>query len=373
MRSFRPRGPALRLPGLAVIVGALLLGACRRSPDVRAEQGVASVTTVDNESIVVLDSALLRTGPAISGTLKAEREARIRAEIAGTVLETYVEQGQRVSKGTLLARLDDRSVQDAYLSAKAQRRSAETNLGDARRNAERAETLAAAGAVAERDLETARSAAANAEAAAADAQARLAAAQKQLQYTQVRAPISGVVSERAVNAGDVLQVGGALYTVIDPASLRLEGTVPAEQLGQLRVGIPVQFTVSGYGARTFTGTIDRINPTADPATRQVRVYVSIPNTEQRLVAGLYAEGQVGTQLRRTVLAPASAVDQRGVQPTVLRVRQGKVEQVTVQLGVRDNATDRVELKSGVAPGDTLLIGAATAIPPGTPVRVKGEG
>jgi hypothetical protein len=103
----------------------------------------------------------------------------------------------------------------------------------------------------------------------------------------------------------------------------------------------------------------------------VRVYVSVPNPDQRLVAGLYAEGRVGTAVRRAVVAPASAVDQRGVTPTVLRIRQGRVEQVTVQLGARDEADDRIELRAGVAAGDTLLLGSAAGVLPGAAVRVSG--
>lgn len=356
---------------LAALAAVGLAAGCRQDPDATAEQPTASATILGPESVVVLDSVTLKSGPAISGTLTAEREARVRAQVVGTVLATYPEQGQWVKQGTLLARIDDPSIQDAYLSAKSQVRSAELALEVAKRNLERSETLARAGAIADRDLETATWNATNAEAQLADAKARLASAEKQVQYTTVRAPFAGVVSERSASAGDVVQTGGALYTIIDPASLRFDGTVPAEEVGRLERGAPVEFAVSGYPGKVFSGKIDRINPTADPATRQVRVYVSVPNPDQRLVAGLYAEGRVGTAVRRAVVAPASAVDQRGVTPTVLRIRQGRVEQVTVQLGVRDEADDRIELRSGVAAGDTLLLGNAAGVLPGAAVRVSG--
>jgi membrane fusion protein (multidrug efflux system) len=370
MSSFLSVRPALGLSLVAAtIVGAT--AACRRGPDATAEQRTGSLTTLSPGSIAVLDSAVLKSGPGISGTLTPQREARVRAEVGGTVLGTYAEQGQRVEKGTLLARIDDRAVQDAYLSAKSLVRSAELNAQVAKRNAERSQELAQAGAISDRDLETATWNATNAEAQLADAQARLASAQKTLDYTTVRAPIGGIVSERTVSPGDVVQTGGALYNIVDPASLRLEGTVPAEQIGQLTPGAPVDFSVGGYPGKTFTGRIDRINPAADPATRQVRVYVSIPNSERRLVAGLYAEGRVGTAVRRTIVAPASAVDQRGVTPTVLRIRGGKVEQVAVTLGVKDEAADAIELRSGVTAGDTLLRSNAAGVLPGTAVMVTG--
>ena len=356
---------------LAALAALGLAAGCRRDPDANAEQPTGSVTILGPESVVVLDSVTLKSGPAISGTLTAEREARVRAQVAGTVTATYLEQGQRVTQGAVLARIDDQAVRDAYFSARSQVRSAQLAQEVAKRNLERSETLARAGAIADRDLETATWNATNADAQLADAKARLASAEQELQYTTVRAPFAGVVSERSASAGDVVQTGGALYTIIDPASLRFDGTVPAEQVGQLERGASVEFAISGYPGKVFNGKLDRINPTADPATRQVRVYVSVPNPDQRLVAGLYAEGRVGTAVRRAVVAPASAVDQRGVTPTVLRIRQGRVEQVTVQLGARDEADDRIELRSGVAAGDTLLLGNAAGVLPGAAVRVSG--
>jgi RND family efflux transporter MFP subunit len=353
------------------LLGALALAAgCRGGSRAGAEQETAvQPTVVGPDAIVVLDTTEVRTGPVVGGTLEPERAANVRAEVAGTILQTYAEQGERVAAGALLARIDQRAVEDAYLSAQSQLRSAEASLDLARRNAERSEALAKAGAIAQRDLEQARSALAAAEASVADARARLVAAEKTLAYTRVRAPIAGVVSERAVSAGDVVQVGAALYTIVDPTSLRLEGTVPAERIAEIRPGAPVPFTVNGYPGRTFSGRIDRVNPTADPATRQVRVYVSIPNTDQRLVAGLFAEGRVGTDIRRGLFAPVGAVDQRGVLPSVTRLRGGRAEEVQVQLGLRDPAGDRVELRSGVSAGDTLIL-ASAAVAPGAPVRVQ---
>jgi RND family efflux transporter MFP subunit len=352
-----------------VLAGLLPLGGCKREPSAQAEEGGRPVMAVGAESVVIVDSTVLHSGPVVSGALTPERKAEVRAEVAGTVLETFVEPGQRVKRGTLLGRIDDRAVRDSYLSAKAAVRSAEQNLQVAKRNAERNERLAAAGAIAERDRETAAWNATNAEATLADAHARLASAQKELAYTQVRSPIDGVVSERQATGGDVVQTGNPLFTVVDPRSLQLEGTVAAEHVGKLQPGAPVAFTVSGYPGRTFNGVVDRINPAADPATRQVRVYAKIPNADQGLVAGLFAEGRIGTDRRSVLLVPISAVDQRGVTPTVLVVRGGRVEQQGVELGVRDAATDRLEIRAGLQAGDTVLVGAATAIVPGTAVRV----
>jgi RND family efflux transporter MFP subunit len=295
----------------------------------------------------------------------------VRSEISGPVERTFADEGQRVRRGVLLARIDDTAVRDAYLSAKSALRSAESGLQNAQRNAERATRLAKAGALPERDLETAVLNQTNAEGALADARARLASAEKQLAHTQVRSPIDGVVSERQVAPGDVVQLGAAMFTIVDLRTLRLEATVPVEEIDRLKVGTPVEFGVSGFD-REFKGRIERINPAVDPATRQVRIYVAIPNAEQALVAGLFAEGRVATDARRALAVPISAVDRRGTSPVIHRVKGGKVDVVPVQLGVRDEAAELVEVAAGIAQGDTVLLGSAQAITAGTAVRVAQE-
>ena len=344
---------------------------------VKAHPKITGVTTeaasVGKEEIVVTSSGEIRTGPAISGTLMPQQAATLRSEISGPIVQTYVEQGQAVTRGQSLARIDDTALRDALISSQSAERTAKLVLDNATRDAEREQRLEAAGAVAPRDVEAAQRALASAQAGMADAQARLTAAQKQLEKTTFRAPFDGRVSERPVSTGDVVQSGTAIVSVVNPASMRLEGSVPAEQLSTLKIGTPVLFTVNGYGSQTFTGRIDRINPTADPATRQVRVYVTIPNEKSALVGGLFADGRVATESRLGIMVPTSAVDERGISPIVLRIREGVVERVPVQLGVRDNASDRVELRAGVSVGDTLLASAAQGLAPGTKVRITATG
>jgi membrane fusion protein, multidrug efflux system len=335
--------------------------------------GTSDVVNVGPEGIIVAKSTEIRIGPAISGTLTPQEAATLRSEISGPIVQTYVEQGQPVKRGQPLARIDDAALREALLSAQSTARSAKLALDNATRDAERQQRLEAAGAVAPRDVEAAERALAAAQASMADAQSRLAAAQQQVGRTTFRAPFDGVVSDRPVNAGDVVQPGTAIATVVNPASMRLEGSVPAEQLSSLKVGTPVIFTVNGYGTQTFTGRIDRINPTADPATRQVRVYVTIPNEKSTLVGGLFADGRVATESRQGIMIPNTAVDERGITPIVLRIRSDTVESVPVQLGVRDNASDQVEIRSGVSVGDTLLANAAQGLAPGTRVRITAVG
>jgi RND family efflux transporter MFP subunit len=231
-------------------------------------------------------------------------------------------------------------------------------------------TLEKAGAIAPRDLEQSRNAVTAAQGQLTNARAQLANVTQQLDKASVQAPFTGVVSQRQVSAGDVVSPGTALFTVVDPGSMQLEASVPAEALSQVRVGMPVEFRVNGYPNRSFAGRITRMNPTADPATRQVKIVASIPNAGNTLVGGLFAEGRVASESRTVPMVSQGAVDERGLRPTVVRLRGGKIEKVEVGLGIRDAADETVEITSGLAPGDTVLLGAARGISPGTPVKVS---
>ena len=358
----------------AVLLGLFALtafNACSKGDNASAaETAKAETMVVGPENITVAANGSIMTGPSISGTLEPDREAVLRAQVSGSVLQTYADQGQAVNAGTVLARIDASGIQDAYTSARAGLVSARNAADVAAKDLARNEKLLAAGAIAERDIDQSRRASIAAQAALEDANSRLATAEKAYRSTTVTAPFSGVVSERPVSGGDVVQPGTALFTVVDPSSMRLEASVPAEQLASIRIGVTVDFTVSGYPGRQFVGRITRINPTADPTTRQVRIYVSIPNEGRALVGGLFANGRMSTATKMGLVVPQSAVDVRGSIPSVMRVRQGKAEKVPVKIGLTDKTSETIEVLSGIQPGDTLLMGAAMGITPGTPIKIS---
>lgn len=360
--------PALhRVPPAAALFAIALLAGC--GGDEEAEAAAPVPVTVGAESVLLLRPDEIQTGPLLSGSLQADEQATIRAEVGGAVLDVSAEEGQRVRRGELLARIEDVAVSDAYQSARTATQTAQSASEIARRDLERARTLAEAGAVPTRNVETARVQLANAQAQLSAAQAQTASARDRLEATRVTAPFAGVVSRRAVNAGDVVAPGAELFTVIDPGSMELQASVPSSDLAALRVGTPVEFEVRGYPGQTFTGRIDRIAPAADPVTGQVPIFVSIPNRGGTLISGLFAQGRVTAETQTGLVVPAAAVDTDGPAPVVVRIRGGRAERVPVQLGIRDPRTERVQILSGVAAGDTLLFGAAREVTPGTPVRV----
>ncbi|HVX38300.1 MAG TPA: efflux RND transporter periplasmic adaptor subunit, partial [Gemmatimonadaceae bacterium] len=306
-----------RLTAAAVLLSAAAFAACKKDNSATASAAPQGMI-VGPENIAVVKAQQIRSGPAISGTLQPEEQATVRAEISGPVLQTFAEQGERVNKGQVLARIDDSALRQAELSARAAVTTAQNTVSINKREVDRSETLLKAGAIAERDLEVVRNQYSAAEAQLANAEAQLANARKQLDKATVSSPFAGIVSARQVSAGDVVQPGTALYTVVNPSTMRLEASVPADQLSAVRVGAPVDFTVNGYPNRQFTGHVTRINPIADPATRQVRIIVSLPNENGVLVGGLFADGNVASEVRTAPVVPISAVDERGLRPFVMR-------------------------------------------------------
>lgn len=356
----------LRLPLALLLI--LVLAACRR--DGGPAPGAEEPVVMPPENVVIARIETLETGPYISGALRPRREAALRSELSSRVVAMYAEKGDAVRTGELLALLDARDLGAARRSALQAVGTAERAADFARTNVRRAEVLFGAGGVALRDVENARLELATAESQLAAARAQLATIEEQLADTEIRAPFAGRVAARHVSLGDVVQPGMDLFTVIDPGTMRLEAELPAEHLREVSVGAPVRFQVRGYPAITFDGTVSRIGPAADSLTRQIEIVVSIPNPTGELVADLFADGRVESEIRTGVVIPEDAVVETDLGPSVMAVRGGRAVRVEIRIGVRDERRRLVLVLAGLAAGDTVLVGAGSLISEGTPVVVQ---
>jgi RND family efflux transporter MFP subunit len=200
------------------------------------------------------------------------------------------------------------------------------------------------------------------------AKARVVAARQQMQRTEVRAPFDGVVTERKVSPGDTAQVGKELLKVIDPTSMRFEAMVSAEHVGSVKAGQAVRFRVNGYGDEEFTGRVRRVNPAANPTTRQVEVLVDFAGGKQPKLAGLYAEGRLETDSHVSLTVPATAVLRDGDKVSAFRVKENRLQKVALALGERDPRTGDLVVASGLAEGDRILRYANTSLKDGQPVK-----
>ena len=200
------------------------------------------------------------------------------------------------------------------------------------------------------------------------AKARVVLARQQMQRTEVRAPFDGIVSERKASAGDSAQVGKELLKVIDPTSMRFEGLVGADDIGQVKAGQPVHFRVNGYGDQDFTGRVRRVNPAANPTTRQVEVLVDFVGEKQPKLSGLYAEGRLEAETRASLTVPASALVRDGDKVSAYRVKDGKLQKVVLAIGDRDPRTGDYPVRSGLAEGDQVIRYPTTALKEGQGVQ-----
>jgi RND family efflux transporter MFP subunit len=344
--------PARFLAFALILAAAFGLAGCN-APSA-APPAVAPPLLLAPEDLHTVHSSSLSSGPAITGSIQPERRADLRAEVPAVVIAVLKENGDVVHKGDLLVRLDDTAIRDALASAEAARRAAEQAYEQAQRQYERMATLRKSGMASAQQVEDAEVRRNNSQSDMEGARSRVVSARQQLQRTEVRAPFDGIVSDRKVSAGDTAQIGKELVKVIDPNSMRFEALIAADHVGEVHPGQTVRFRVNGYGDEEFTGRVRRVNPAANPTTRQVEVLVDFVGEKQPKLAGLYAEGRLETQTRTALVIPASAIVRDGDRVSAFRVAGDKLQTVTLRLGERDPRTGDFPVAAGLTDGDRVI-------------------
>jgi membrane fusion protein (multidrug efflux system) len=350
-----------------------VLAACGKgaaSDTESAAKGAQTPLLLSEEDLLTVRSNALSQGPVITGSVQPERRADLRAEVSAVVLAVLKENGDPVKRGDLLVRLDDTSIRDTLTSATAAQSAAAQAYEQAERQFQRMTKLRETGIVSAQQLEDTENRRNTAQSDREAARARVVTARQQLQRTEVRAPFDGIVSDRKVSAGDTAQIGKELLKVIDPGSLRFEGLVSADNIGDVKIGQPVMFRVNGFGEREFLGTIARVNPAANATTRQVEVLVTFDNQKDTPnVAGLYAEGRVETRRTSALTIPPSALVREGDSSFAWRLKDRSIQKVALSIGDRDPRSGEFVLKGGIAEGDTLLRYPTSALQNGQSVEL----
>ena len=269
---------------LVVLILAAALGGCAKVDESLAAgtDGKSAATQrpllISAEDLLTVRSNALTSGPSITGSIQPERRADLRAEVSAVVLKVLKENGDTVKRGDLLVRLDDTAIRDSLTSAEASARAADQAYQQAERQFQRLSSLKASGVVSAQEVEDVEIRRNNAQSDREAAKTSAVLARQQLQRTEARAPFDGIVSDRKVSAGDTAQIGKELVKVIDPSSMRFEGMVSADDIGQVEAGQPVLFRVHGYADQAFQGKVARVNPAANATTRQVEVLVEFADS-----------------------------------------------------------------------------------------------
>ncbi len=370
--------PTPRMPGrvhrtvLAAGLCGILAGCSSRGPAEEASGASALLVSSDNVSLV--ETRRLEAGVSFTGELRPQQTTQIIARFDGDVRTVLVREGQRVRRGQSLAKYEPRDIRDASRAAEADLLAAQAQLVAAENAERRARRLLEAGAASPSDLEAASSARTAADARVQAAQAARNYAAENAVRLDVPSPISGAVSALFVHDGSRTAIGDPLATVVDTDTLEFSATVPSEALSRVQVGSPIRFRVDAFPGEIFEARVDRVNPTTEPGTRQVRIYTRVPNPDGRLLGGMFASGRVIAATRDSALsAPASALRGEGSEMVVYRVRGGKTQRLPVRIGLRDEENGVVELMGDLAVGDSLLTGVLPGMRDGVEVRVLAAG
>jgi RND family efflux transporter MFP subunit len=342
-------------------------------------------------------------------TLEAEfrpfQEIDVHAKVAGYLKKIYVDVGDRVKAGQVLAVLEIPELLDDVRQDEAVIGRSTEEINRAHADLDRAqsahqvahvaaERLSAVikerpNLVAQQDIDDATARDRGAEAQVATAKAALAAAEQQLavskatankthtllEYARITAPFAGVITHRYADTGAMIQAGTSSQTQTMPVvqlsendKLRLIIQVPESAVSHIRVGEPVDVRVESLG-RTFPGVISRSAGKVNPETRTMETEVDVQNANLTLVPGMYAYASIALERTHDVLTvPVQALDRADDKVSVLVVNGGRIERRDVRLGLE--TPDRVEIVNGLNEGDMVVVGARSQLRPGATVTPK---
>ena len=304
-----------------------------------------------------------------TGTTQPVDQTIVKARVAGRLAEVLVREGDRVTKGQLLARFETNELQSranerqsALDAARADARWTARDLGDK-------ETLAKRNIVSQSALDAARSTAENKASMVSVAEAQLEIAQRNLGDAQVKAPFDGVVGERIANQGESLPIDGKILALLDTSHVEVAAQMPAADVVRLKVDQPVTVSLEGFGDREFQGRITRISPTAQPGSRSIPVYVEITDRHDALRGGLFAMGSVVVAEKGHALAvPAAAMRKDEQGDYVLAVENGVLVRKPVGAVRTWSRGELVEVK-GLESGLTIVSAPLPGLKAGQAVKV----
>ena len=310
----------------------------------------------------------------------------VGTKILGQIVEEPIEEGQRVKRGDLLARIDDRDYQAQLRQAIADRDLAEANIRLWLAKAARHRELYASGIVSKDDYETSENALSVAQATLKRAEAAIDYAKFQVSQCLIVSPIDGVVLQKYRELGDTINYGGQVQAgggatdiaqLADTADMRAEVDINESDIGKLSLGMPALVVPDAYPDARFDATLVKIYPEADrqKATVKVEVQIRQPNLamikpEMSVKANFLAK-RVSKNEGRPLVVPAKAVLREGNSSYVWTVWRGEARRVSILCG--GETEDGVEVREGLRDSDLVVAGPAATLSEGQKVRAMGQG
>ena len=312
-----------------------------------------------------------------TGTLEALNKINITPETGGKIARIYVEPGDRVAKGQLLAELETESVRLQLKQAQAGVAVAEASYADALRNKERMDRLIKESAVSEQQREKIQLAFEAADAQLEQARAALNLTQHALDVSLMKAPFAGVVASKNAEVGDVINpmMGGAygggaggVVTLMDYSKIKLAVAISSEDIGRIRKGQDAILRVGSLPGREFRGLVRVVNLTADAQNKKFGVEVYVDNPDASLRPGTFGDLVFEVESHENALVvPQTAI----LENTYVFVAEGgKAVRKNVTLGIQN--TTMIEILGGLSDGESVIVEGNYGLEEGSPIQVLEE-
>jgi membrane fusion protein (multidrug efflux system) len=350
-----PRRRRLRWLAVAALAGALASGCGGKGKDKADGEEKETAVPVETQPLKRAEMIAVYSGTA---PIEAHEEAVVVAKVGGEVRQIYVEEGDAVQPGQMLARLDGDRLRLTLAQTDA-------NLRKLERDYKRTLELADKGLVPKSTAE-------NTKFDLDALRAGYESARLELNYTEIRAPIRGVISLRNVKVGNTIGPNDPTFTVTDLDPLVAYVHVPEKEFRKIAPGQNAEVVVDALSGERFVGTISRISPTVDPQTGTFRARVEVPDASRRLKPGMFARVNIVYERRQDALQlPRSAIlDADGAQ-SVFVVADGKAEQRTIRTGLSNGGW--VEVLEGLQGTEQVVTVGQAGLKTGTLVKVVGDG
>jgi RND family efflux transporter MFP subunit len=371
----RPAGITVPAVVIGLLVIALSVWLAHREGFLWAEKKAEEedknpVLELATADVATVDLAVLSRSLPITGSLSPLTQTTVKAQAPGEVLEVTVREGLTVKEGDVLVRIDTRNLEAEYQARQADLERARADLSLAQLNLDKSEAVLKKGFISQNAHDATVAAYQAAVAGVKAAEAQLALAKNALGYATVRAPFSGTISARLVQPGEKVEVGSNLVGLVDLAHLELQAPAPAYDVPAVRVGQIAKFRVNGFGDRLFEGRVERINPMTDTGSRSVMLYLSVQNPDEVLKGGMFAQGDLILDETPPVASiPLTAVREQAGIPYVLTIEGSTLARRSVQLGLRSEEQNLVEIVAGLSTGERVLSARIETVKEGSQVVI----
>lgn len=352
----------LRLLSLTLL--SLILAACGSSEDAASRERSTAVTALEAQTQLVA-----RTDLSI-GRLRADTAPAISAETAGRIQAIHADVGDEVQAGDLLALIDPEVQQIAVSSARADLADLQAQLENQQRQVERLKRLAAQQSIAEDQLDQAETRIETLEAQIGAANARLADAEYNLSRTEIRSPVSGRIQARMISSGDFVSPGKPVFELVSTQALRAYLPLPEHLQDLAQIGQTVLLSVPSRPDELVEAQVSDLRPTVGDGSRAIELIVALDNPGSWRPGGSVTGRIVFEQRQGLTVNPVSVV-RRPAGEVVYVIENGRAVQRTVRTGLRGDGW--VELRSGVEPGELVVIDGSGFLTDGALVSVKQSG